>query len=291
MVAADLDGKIIARSEGKSTNLASNDEEDVRKNLEALFHDLSEKSSLSRESCRYICIGSAGLDYESNCEIMKKIFRHLGFLCPISALSDSELVLHAATKSKPGAVVISGTGSIAYACDSDGNIFRSGGWGHLLDDDGSGYWIGKESIRRSLRASDGRSEKTILSDMLIKIYGTENISSCVEWVYSKFQKAEIAKLSVCVEEAAMENDKVALDILNEAADELALLAKSVIDKMNSKPAFITVSGGMIMNSEIYFSFFKEAMKKYNSAIEIKKLETEPVLGAIDLALSHAITKN
>ena len=56
-------------------------------------------------------------------------------------------------------VVVAGTGSVAmsYARDKDGSLertSRAGGWGHLLGDDGGGYGIGREALRRSLLASD-----------------------------------------------------------------------------------------------------------------------------------------
>src|ERR687898_922600 len=43
----------------------------------------------------------------------------------------------------PGVVLIAGTGSIAYGVNSDGYAARSVGWGYVLGDEGSGYWLGK----------------------------------------------------------------------------------------------------------------------------------------------------
>jgi N-acetylmuramic acid 6-phosphate etherase len=55
-------------------------------------------------------------------------------------------------------VVVAGTGSIAMSyAKVDGQFQRThrvGGWGHLLGDDGSGYGIGREALRKALYSSD-----------------------------------------------------------------------------------------------------------------------------------------
>ena len=47
-----------------------------------------------------------------------------------------------ATGAGPGVAVISGTGSNVFGVGPDGRGWRAGGWGHLLGDEGSGYWLG-----------------------------------------------------------------------------------------------------------------------------------------------------
>lgn len=70
-------------------------------------------------------------------------------------LPDYEIAHAAAFGSGPGVVVVAGTGSIAFARGKSG-VRRAGGFGPLLGDEGSGFWIGKtgladERLRRSLR--------------------------------------------------------------------------------------------------------------------------------------------
>ena len=49
---------------------------------------------------------------------------------------------------EPGVVIIAGTGSIAYGHNGQGQAARAGGWGYVLGDEGSGYWIGRHALRR-----------------------------------------------------------------------------------------------------------------------------------------------
>lgn len=61
----------------------------------------------------------------------------------------------------PGAVVAAGTGSIILALGRD-RVARVDGWGHIMGDAGSGFWIGREGLRAALRAHDGRGPDTAL---------------------------------------------------------------------------------------------------------------------------------
>jgi glucosamine kinase len=67
-------------------------------------------------------------------------------------LSDAEVAFAAATAAPAGTVVIGGTGSIAARVVDRRKVARIGGWGWLLGDEGSAYWIGRESVRSTLRA-------------------------------------------------------------------------------------------------------------------------------------------
>src|SRR5262249_7281093 len=57
---------------------------------------------------------------------------------------------------QPGVVLIGGTGSVAYGRNAAGCAARAGGWGYLAGDEGSAYWIGRESLTAVALALDGR---------------------------------------------------------------------------------------------------------------------------------------
>ena len=48
---------------------------------------------------------------------------------------------------------------------------RSGGWGYVLGDEGSGYWIGRAALRAVLREADHRGPATVLTPMLLEHFG------------------------------------------------------------------------------------------------------------------------
>ncbi len=74
-----------------------------------------------------------------------------------------------ATGAQPGIGVISGTGSNVFGVGADGGAWRAGGWGQLLGDEGSGYWLGIESIGAALRDRDGSGPQTALSEAAVEL--------------------------------------------------------------------------------------------------------------------------
>lgn len=78
--------------------------------------------------------------------------------------NDAQATLLGVTAEQAGALLIAGTGAIAYAFDGS-KIVRAGGWGHRAGDEGSGYWLGQEVIRAIFKMEDGRGEPTILKKM------------------------------------------------------------------------------------------------------------------------------
>ena len=111
----------------------------------------------------------------------------------------------------PAVAAIAGTGSNVFGVGSDGRSWRTGGWGHLLGDEGSGYWLGSESIRAALRDRDASGPPTRLGEVACAFFDVADIEALVTLVYAKpLTKGEIAGLAVQTGKLADEGDEVAL---------------------------------------------------------------------------------
>jgi N-acetylglucosamine kinase-like BadF-type ATPase len=64
-----------------------------------------------------------------------------------------------------GAVVAAGTGVVTLGVGRT-RVVRIDGWGNIMGDAGSGYWIGREGLDAAMRAYDGRGSQTLLLDLL-----------------------------------------------------------------------------------------------------------------------------
>uniref|UniRef100_A0AC35GPU1 N-acetyl-D-glucosamine kinase n=1 Tax=Panagrolaimus sp. PS1159 TaxID=55785 RepID=A0AC35GPU1_9BILA len=62
-------------------------------------------------------------------------------ICSVIHLTTDAVISIAATFSKGGVVIIAGTGSTCRLLKEDGEVYGCGGWGHLITDYGSGFWI------------------------------------------------------------------------------------------------------------------------------------------------------
>src|SRR5207302_3900726 len=110
---------------------------------------------------------AAGCDTAVHRAAMRELLAPLLPGARIEVVHDARLVL-AAAGLEAGVVLIAGTGSVAWGLSPDGTEARAGGWGHLLGDDGSGYWVVREAARRALAEHDrglppGPSARRLLS--------------------------------------------------------------------------------------------------------------------------------
>jgi N-acetylglucosamine kinase-like BadF-type ATPase len=122
-----------------------------------------------------------------------------------------------------GVVVISGTGSAAYA-RYDGAEARAGGWGAELGDQGSGYDIGRRALIALLRHHDGTGPASTLREPILAHLGLTRADAIIDHVHFDMQPSDVAALAPIVLSQARELDPVAISIIDAAAGALAEIA-------------------------------------------------------------------
>ena len=138
-----------------------------------------------------------------------------------------------ATGAGSGVAAISGTGSNVFGVGRDGRAWRAGGWGHLLGDEGSGYWLGLQSIRAALRDRDASGPETALSEVAPAFFGMPSLEALAAHVYSKpLTKGEIAAFAIETAELAERGDAVARELYERGARELGEQIAAVIRQTN-----------------------------------------------------------
>lgn len=237
LVAIDGNKQVIGRYTGGSTNINSETYQGVYENLKRLLGALEKDFPLSH--CAALCIGSAGANIGDNAVLLEQIFRELGIVGQVKVINDGELVLIASANQggeakTPCMVIISGTGSIGYGMDCNGIIHRAGGWGHIVDDGGSGYRIGLDALKAVLMGMDGRCAQTSLTDMVLDFFQANGLGDILTYVYSdRFKKSEVAKLSLLVSAAVAQGDHIAKEIEIQAAQDLFLIVQALMGKVSS----------------------------------------------------------
>ena len=237
-----------------------------------------DNSKINPSDIRYIGAGLAGA---AQCpDWLKNVLRKLIPNADISVAPDYEIALIGAHGKRFGVLVLSGTGSVAFGVNKSGESFHSGGWGYLMDDGGSGYWLGKESLKSATRAFDGLEEKTPL---FYKIFDHLKISSSddlLTWIYnSDRENIEISNLAPIVLSSAENGDLVAQRIVEDGAEKLYELYISVVRKLKFTNPPVMFAGGILNSDTILRSLL---MKK----IGLKKVPTpkfSPVAGAALMA--------
>lgn len=165
----------------------------------------------------------------------------------VAPSSDIELALVGAHGARYGVLVLAGTGSVALAIDRGGRWKRAGGWGYLLGDEGSGYWLGIEALRAVMQADDGRGTPTLLTPRILDQLDLPDVQAITLWLYrvEAPRTRDVARLAPLVCEVAEAGDEVATAIVNRAGDELALLCRTVILRAGLVAPPVAFAGGLL----------------------------------------------
>jgi N-acetylglucosamine kinase-like BadF-type ATPase len=284
---ADDQGNIISAARGPGANLQAVGELQVEK----VLHDVMEHAIGDLDAIpAAICLGIAGVDRPDDRAVVHGIMKRIGFKARIVIVNDALVALEAGAPGQSGVVIISGTGSIAYGRNDAGEAARSGGWGYVLGDEGSGYWIGRAALRAVLRAADHRGPRTLLTQLLLDHFRVEQPQALLHAVYrSHLSPAAIGGLATCVQAAYREGDPAAIGILRGAADELEGAALSVARRLDlTGEAFTFVLSGGIFRAVPWLE--QELARRLPVAAPrsvTKLLDREPAEGAVRLAIQEA----
>ena len=200
---------------------------------------------------------------------------------------DSMAALYAATRGRPGIVVVSGTGCVAAGINKAGRYFRASGWGYIVDDEGSGYDIGRKALQSAFRAIDGRAPKTRLVSIFKRKFRVVKLEDALGMIYAEgFGVEDVAGLAPHVAKAAS-HDHVSRRILNHSGKALAEAACAVAKrlKMKNEHFTITLVGGTYKAGRYLIDPFRKRVKQECRYAEVKLLKIEPARGALSLAVS------
>src|SRR4030095_5317067 len=139
-----------------------------------------------------VCLGIAGVDREDEASTVRAIMRRIGYRSHTIVVNDALIALVAAAGDAPGVVIIAGTGAIVYGRNANGEAARAGGWGHMIGDEGSGYWIGREALSAVMRAYDGRGPATRLTAAILSHLNVDDESRLPRIVYDR----EVPRMTV-----------------------------------------------------------------------------------------------
>ena len=202
--------------------------------------------------------------------------------------SDARIALEGAFNGNTGIILIAGTGSIAFGKDSKGTVHRVGGWGRILGDEGSGYYIGRLGLTAVAHEIDGRGVKTSLTKSIAKKFGLTDQTAIINAVYkNSFDVAAVAPLVLT---AAEKKDRVCRTIIEQSvldlSDHIEIASKKIDAARRSAVrskipvAFI---GGLIANDTILYRLLSAYIHSNIPGVEVISPMSSPAHGAVLLA--------
>ena len=298
------DGTPVREARSGSANVQNVPAEQARACLVSVL------SELGASPAAPVVAGSGGVDTAHDAARLAGLIRSAGSLdpgTPVTAVHDTRLIL-AAGGHTTGIALIAGTGSVAWGVDASGREVRAGGWGYLLGDEGSGYWIGREAVRRVLRlsqqvgavertapegpttvpstdgpdraASSAGCEPDALTRAVLEHAGVAEPADLIGAFHDRPDRTHWAGLARPVCELATSGDAVASELVAAAAGHLAELVLTVASAMD-EPLPVVVGGGL--TGAVVGNRVAQLLRQHGLSVTF--LDREPVLGAPLLARS------
>lgn len=236
------DGVLVGEARAGSANVQNVTPDDAARNLAELFLELTPAGGAD---VAQVVAGSGGVDTAGDAERLRGLIRPHAPGAAIDVVHDTRLIL-AAGGARTGIAVIAGTGSVAWGVDGEGREARSGGWGYLLGDEGSGYWVVREAVRRTLHRYDAGQQPDDLDAAVLALNGVATPTELIGLFHSGAGRTYWAAQSRAVFDAARTGHTEAGGIIDRAAEDLTQLVLDVVDVIGL-PGPVVLGGGLAMH--------------------------------------------
>ena len=219
---------VLGKAKTTTVKLTRVSQEVATARLHELLAEVSQISGVPLSAVSRTCVGIAGY---SIAEVREWAYRVVSeqVAGEVVVCGDEEIALDAAFRGGAGILLIGGTGSSVIGRCADGTRFKVGGWGPGIGDEGSGFWIGREAVRRAFHAFD-RDVPTTLMEAIRAAWGVKDLGEIVAFANAQ-PGPDLSALTPTVVACAEAGDAVAAAILKDAGVELARQVAVVGNKM------------------------------------------------------------
>ncbi len=267
-VVTDEKGNIITKKTGRTINFYSVGNETARNNLSDLMNEITAETGIKSFTSAFI--GCSALDCEADEETTDALCKGIINTEKIKMHSDVYIALKSVKGAKLPCVAICGTGSIAATEDNDGRIHVSGGWGHILGDEGSAYSIAVTALKICCQMCD-KGEKTPFLDSANEFFCTKDFRKTIDIIYSPdMTKDRLARFASVLDES----DETVSEIIKNEARKFAVTVATLLKKVKQCDV-LGLYGGVFQNNSIFRGKFTESIRKDFPEIKIQLIGTPP----------------
>lgn len=262
--------------------------------LEKEINTILESMNMKRNDCLGCCIGMPC--YGENPEIdqmIEKKLKNVLFPMPIYIVNDVEVGWAGSLECQEGIHIAAGSGSIAFGRGKNQKSMRCGGWNEFYGDDGSCYWIGRKAMNLFSKEADGRVPKGALYEIVRRKLGIMNDFYFTDIIREDWApyRWKVAAFQFYAYEAYQAGDTLVGNLYQEAAHELALMVRSIREKLSFTSDIIDVSysGGLFQVGDLILKPFQKEVEELGCILKIPAHSA--IEGALLLAKKHFSENN
>ena len=273
--------RILGRAATGSVKLMRVGEPEASTRLQTMLTEAARAANINLKEVTHTCIGLAGLSIEN---VRRWAQREISNLVGGNLLiaGDEEIAFDGAFRGGQGILIIAGTGSNMMGRTADGTLYRAGGWGPAIGDEGSGFWIGQEGLRAGFWAHDRELPTTLLT-AIGELWQAKSLGEIVEMANAR-PGPDFPALAPIVTQCAEAGDELAAAVLQRAGVELAEQVALVALKM--KPAAgrgkleAAYTGSVLEHIALVRSAMIAALKKSTPRLKVREEAVDALEGAL-----------
>jgi N-acetylglucosamine kinase-like BadF-type ATPase len=285
-ISSDGTEQILGRGYAGSSNIKAVGADNALRNLHTAIQEAWQASGKNPCTADLAIFGLSGAGRPETQILVNDWCTSQQIATRSQVVHDALPVLIAGAPAGQGIALIAGTGAVAYAVNAAGQTAIVGGWGFWFGDEGSAFSLGQAAARAISQASDGRGQRTLLRDLVLKrlkISEPREILTALgrDGADVRFALAELAPF---VSQAAENGDGVALEIVASAACDLASLVTAAAEKVKLGHDFpLALAGGVICRSVPMRTVFLAELTDRGFSPTTVELVEEPAVGCVLLA--------
>ena len=181
---------------------------------------------------------------------------------------------------RDGILVVSGTGSCVFGRKGP-RTARAGGWGHLLGDHGSGYWIALTGLRNAIRDYDRTGQINPRLRQALARLCLNAPEQLIDWTAGA-TKDEVAALAPLF----LHGNK---GLLLQSAAFLAMDCAAVARKLHLEAPTVALAGGVLRNNGNLRKWVTHRIRTMLPGARVMLAPRESAIGALRLAGLHSTT--
>lgn len=277
------DTQELARVRGGTIKRMRIDANTAAQNLDKALAELTGLTGIPMHSITRSCVGAAGVTVALVTDWIHEAFaQRVGG--SLILVGDVEIALDAAFFGGPGVLVMAGTGSNVAGRTDAGDLTTAGGWGPALADQGSGSRIGHQALRDTFLAID-EDRTTTLLPAILDLWQLADLESLIGHA-NQIPAPDFTRLAPLVMRCAAEGDAVAQNVLHREAEDLAHLARLVIERLrraNNRPAWLpdlAFTGSILEHVIPIREGIVDALRRDLPSLQVLPGVVDPILGAL-----------
>ena len=279
----ERDGEEFYHKEG-TIHLSQVSRNEFKKRIKSALDVLTKEASISKEDIAYTFVSVPGYgQYPDDEAFIDESLRELLGSDNFKVGNDCLNAWAGSLNAKPGINLILGTGSIGFGLDDKGESMRCGGWGPLIGDESSGYYIGKSLVNYFTKQSDGRIPKTLLYDEIKKELSIDDDFEIIP-LTDAMTRDQLAGIGKIFSKLIENKDECALELLDKVAYEAALTINTLGKKLSFDGEILASYSGGVFNLG---KALTDAIEKYlDENIKLVAPYADPTMGALILAKKY-----